>query len=500
MKEIFKEYKENIKYFLNNKRYIAAIIFITILSYGFIFTHFTIGIDDLCFDRYLNKGYWIAADRWGSVIIYKLLGISKFTPIWLESIVILLTICMSIILCSFIRKNLKIKIKDWEFIAFTGILISTPMLYIQLLYQTSSLTNIVSSFGLIIIAIVFYENFYNGKNKAIYCIGATIMPLFISMYEACCQTYIVLVLIMAFICLINGEKNKNIFTWIITSIGVLLLGICFNMLIAKAIKIIFQNNLPRNFANKGIRWTKLNFSQSIKQMSYVIVKILRYIKKYIYLIFLGLAVSTVKAVKKDKLLYIYIYIGIIFANILINLVQLEFLLRINTSWAITIAFMIMYLLIVAERKKYTYVLAVILSLLVLLNQTQRLNNNFYNEYVEYEKIQIKAFNIAEEITRSVENYTKPIIYIYNDYIKNYKLKIEEREIGQGENLIYWSSYAFYEPGVEMTKFINSLGYNFNEKPINIEEYKESIKKYYSLGDKIKEQEIIETDEYIYVKI
>lgn len=36
MREICKEYKENIKYFLNNKKYITAIIIVTILSYGFI--------------------------------------------------------------------------------------------------------------------------------------------------------------------------------------------------------------------------------------------------------------------------------------------------------------------------------------------------------------------------------------------------------------------------------------------------------------------------------
>lgn len=190
MREICKEYKENIKYFLNNKKYITAIIIITILSYGFIFTHFTVGIDDLCFDRYLNKGYWLAASRWGAVVTYKLLGITKFTPIWLESIVIILTICMAIVLCSFIRKNLKIKIKDYEFILFAGILISTPMLYIQMMYQTSSLTNILSNFALIIIAMLFYENFYKYKDKKIYWISTLIMPLFISMYESCCQTYV----------------------------------------------------------------------------------------------------------------------------------------------------------------------------------------------------------------------------------------------------------------------------------------------------------------------
>lgn len=103
----------------------------------------------------------------GAVVTYKLLGITRFTPIWLESIVIILTICMAIVLCSFIRKNLKIKIKDYEFILFAGILISTPMLYIQMMYQTSSLTNILSNFALIIIAMLFYENFYKYKDKKI---------------------------------------------------------------------------------------------------------------------------------------------------------------------------------------------------------------------------------------------------------------------------------------------------------------------------------------------
>lgn len=65
MKEIYNEYKESFKYFFYNKKYIISIIVIAILSYGFILTHFTVGIDDLCFDRFLNKGYWLATDRWG---------------------------------------------------------------------------------------------------------------------------------------------------------------------------------------------------------------------------------------------------------------------------------------------------------------------------------------------------------------------------------------------------------------------------------------------------
>lgn len=443
MKEIYKEYKENIKYFLNNKKYITAIIIITILSYGFILTHFTVGIDDLCFDRYLNKGYWFAADRWGAVIIYKVLGITKFIPIWLESIVIILTISMAILLCSFIRKNLKAKIKDYEFIFFTGILISTPMLYIQLMYQTSSLTNILSNFALILIAILFYENFFYYKNKKNYAIGTIIMPLFISMYESCCQTYVVFVLIVAFISLINGEDTKKIFKWIITSFGLLFLGIIFNLLISEVIQFFWKDNLPDNFAYKEIKWTKIPFNQSIERLCHILIYMVRYLKGYIFLIFLGLCISAVIAVKKNKMLYLFLYIGIIIANILINLVQLKFLLRINTSWAITGAFLIIYLLVISRKNKYIHYFIISLSLIVLLYQTEKINDNFYEEYVEYEKEKSIAFDIANKINENVKDKTKPIIYLYKDYIENYSFELEKEVIGQGETIIYWGRLCFW---------------------------------------------------------
>lgn len=235
-------------------------------------------------------------------------------------------------------------------------------------------------------------------------------------------------------------------------------------------------------------------------LCYVLSCMARYIKGYIYLIFLGLCVSAVIAVKKNKLLYLFIYIGIIIANILINILQLKFLLRINTSWSVTIAFIILYLLVIARKNRYIYYFMIGLSLIILMYQTQKINNNFYKEYVEYEKEKSIAFDIAKKINENVKDKTKPIFYLYEDYIKNYNFKLEELEVGQGETIIYWSSYAFSEPGVEMTKFINSLGYNFNERQIKIEEYKESLKEYYALDDKTKEQEIVETDKYIYVKI
>ena len=48
MKDLFDE----IKKFMQNKIFIICLILTAILSFGFGITHISIGIDDLCFDRY----------------------------------------------------------------------------------------------------------------------------------------------------------------------------------------------------------------------------------------------------------------------------------------------------------------------------------------------------------------------------------------------------------------------------------------------------------------
>lgn len=69
MKKIIDEYKEQIKYFILNKKYMIAIIIIGILSYGFTITHYSIGIDDLCFDRYVLRNLYIICKKVGNMAI-----------------------------------------------------------------------------------------------------------------------------------------------------------------------------------------------------------------------------------------------------------------------------------------------------------------------------------------------------------------------------------------------------------------------------------------------
>lgn len=122
MKEIVETYKEQVKYFISNKRYMVTMIIVAILSYGFTITHYSIGMDDLCFDRYVHGTYLLSAKRWGTWLLYNVLQINEFTPFWLDAVVVIFMVIIAIVLSAFIRKQYGNKIMELYFIfMFTNI-------------------------------------------------------------------------------------------------------------------------------------------------------------------------------------------------------------------------------------------------------------------------------------------------------------------------------------------------------------------------------------------
>ena len=135
MKKTIEEYKEEIKRLVTNPKYIIPIIFVAILSYGFAITHYSIGVDDLCFDRYISGTYILSAKRWGTWLLYNILNIKEFTPFWLEFIVSTIMVIIAIILSAFLKKHLKNKMNIWGCVIFSSIFISNPIINHFFMYQ-----------------------------------------------------------------------------------------------------------------------------------------------------------------------------------------------------------------------------------------------------------------------------------------------------------------------------------------------------------------------------
>ena len=186
-------------------------------------------------------------------------------------------------------------------------------------------------------------------------------------------------------------------------------------------------------------------------------------------------------------------IAIIFSNFIINLLQIKILYRVDTSWCIAIAFLTALLLTTIKDKKLNKILCVLFFIIVLF-QTKQMNQYFYNDYIRYKKEENYAYSIANEIINKCNDTTKPVVYLYKTGNGTHQNQINQ---DNGWSLINWSSWAFNEPGVEFTKFINSLGYNFTVANVSqVEEVKSKVEK--SEIRLIEDKNIYETDKYIIV--
>ena len=185
MKKIVEEYRKQIKYFLSNKIYFISIIVIGILSYGFAITNYSVGVDDLCFDRYIKGTYILSAKRWGTWGLYNILQINEFSPFWLDTITAIFMIIIAIVLCAFIRKQYGDKIKIWGYIVFSGLLISNPLINQFFIYQSTNLAVVLSNLIVIICNIIIYENYFSENKKKINIIIGLILTVPIAMYESC---------------------------------------------------------------------------------------------------------------------------------------------------------------------------------------------------------------------------------------------------------------------------------------------------------------------------
>lgn len=507
MKEIYKEYWNETKKLLQNKTYVYTIIFIAILSYGFTITNFSIGIDDLCFDRYVTGPYILSAGRWGTTLLYSVFQIFSFTPFWVELVVTILTVFMGIIFTVFINKTFNGELKTIHCIIITGLLISYPILHQSFIYQSTNLCVIICNIVLMTLPIIIYENC---KRKVKYrntIFIMLILPLFISMYESCCQTYILMVAIIMFLEVYNkrNEKTtKNVIKYFFIAILILIGALLINILINIIIKLILHKSgmLMPDFSSKSIPWLKYDLKVMLNLLkSNVLIKLcsdfrkLLFVKEFVVFGILTLLFAVEKSITNRKYLLIPLILIIIFSNFAINLLQVRVLYRVDTSWCIALAFFATIILTTIKDKELNCIISIAFCILILF-QTKQMNQYFYNDYIRYQREASYMQYIANEIIIKCEDTTKPLIYLVDENKGTHQNKINE---DNGWSIIDWGvASAFGLQGAELTKFINSLGYNFkvatNEQ---VEDAYESCKNVININNN---EIIYEMDEYIFVII
>ena len=508
MSKIVEEYKREIKSLVTNPKYIIPIIFVAILSYGFAITHYSIGVEDLCFDRYVSGTYILSAKRWGTWLLYNILNIKEFTPFWLEFIVSTFMIIISIVLSAFFKKQLKNKISIWGYVIFSSIFISNPIINHFFMYQSTNLAVVISNLLMIISAILIMENYFENKKIGIYIISTIFITISLSMYESCAETYLVVIFISIFIKLINKEE-KNLFKFFCTSIVCLIIGIIGYYITGKITFLILDklNKRKPNYARTLILsidkriWAWPDNIRVLLWKRYfynIAVKIMYDIKHYypfiafVILSLVALISEIVKSYRTNKNGRLITMLLIVFSNLILIIMKVEILYRIQFSWILTTAFLVLYIYKIFENKKILkYSINVVIVFLIIF-QTRNLNQIFYEDYKRYEKEKTIANEIAMDIIKETDYENKPIAYI--NALKNMSQSNSEDIV----SIINWGTTAFYEKGTEATKFINNFGYNF--LTISEEDFEKAKEQYEMLDEETKNKNIIELEDYIIVNL
>lgn len=514
MKQILKEYNKTVIELLKDKKYIIIFLIVTLLSFGFAITHTSVGPDDLCFDRYFKDTYILSQGRWVTFLLYNILQITSFSPFWIELLTTIVLFFTAIIICAFIKKQYGNKVNSIIYLLFSCLFISFPILKEFFIYEIPNFAIALSNLLIVIITIINYENNYNIKSKKIFFILGILTTLSISTYESCIQTFFVMIFFQGLMkTKYEDESIKNSIIYILHSIIMLAIGVVLYKVIWEIIIIVLKNTgtLQKDYALHSTIFemivklrnnpTELNIFLE-NWLKNVIMIAFNYKKNYITIFLLielsALIFSIIKNKGNKRFNTFLLVLGLILSNYIFTIIMKICTLRVNYSWAISVGLLAVYIFILFENKRYISNIILIIFILIILWNSRTINNAFYQEYLGYEKDKSDAYAVAREIYLQCEDITKPICYTLHG-----RRIYETEKYIEGRNSIFkWGLISFegeQEKQKELTKFINSLGYNFSY--LDNDEYNEALEEYIKVRDTLEpEQWVTELDKYIIVNL
>lgn len=502
MKSLINKYNKLFFDTIKDRLLIICLIITILLTYGFMLSNFSVGVDDLCLDRYVNGTYILSAGRWGTWLVYKLLNITTFTPFWLEFLCILFLFLTSIILVVFLKSITKSKLNKFSYI-FLGIsYVSYPIISNFLVYQPTNLTVCISNLIMVFYVIILYEKYILNKDIKIGFLHIFLLSFIISMYESCCQTFVVLIfLVIFFHNKFNKEETfKKNFNFCIKSFLVLLYGIILNILLCEGLYIILDkfNILTKDFSSKSTILVWLENGNTIWEILEYKVQFLFYNKNFFSLEFILLSwimlfLLVVESIlNKNNTKYILWYLLAFFSNFILYFIMNSSTFRISYSWCAFIAFIFVYY--IEFFKKHKNCIIVICIWLILL-QSRSSNQLFYNEYKAYMRDVNYTNNIINKIIDMSDGINKPLLIISksksNSYYSDLTVTTDVRS-----DFYKWGIKAFEEDSIEIVKFFNHLGYNFKL----VDNYDKYLSKYNELSYEERNNDVIVLDDFIVVKV
>lgn len=494
-----KELLEEAKKFLQEKIFVVCLVFATLLSFGFGITHVSVGIDDLCFDRYVTGTWMLSANRWGTWLFYNVFKITSFSPFWLELLTVTLYFATAVFLCSAIKNIVKDKISRIGYILLGTGYISFPILCFQFVYQSTNITVALSNLILVIVSYLIFSNIKNKKNKAYFILYVVLGAFSIACYESCIQTFAVTAIILTLLYIMYSDekpKFKEIFILGLVYIVVLGLSIGAYLGIGKLITMDLEK--------KGTLHPNPAYNVTVFEDDKTYTEFLnnRYEEMYknntndnFVFIITGMSVLfaiciIIEAIKRKRFNIIWLSVLAILANLAFALIFVNLLYRIYYSWAIMIGFEYLFVyetinnIKLVKKLKLDKVALVLLAFIILF-QTKETNRFIYDDYRANEEAKNRFILIGNTIKSYCSVPGKPVVYKYEGLTMT--------------STFDWAVNVFDDMGAVITQYINYNGFYIQNSGWRYEEILWMVPGDYE-NRRIINSYVAEGEHYIYVEI
>ena len=501
MKELFGEVKK----FLQNKIFTVCLILTAILSFGFGITHISIGIDDLCFDRYVS-GTWILSDnRWGTWAFYNILKIYSFTPFWLELMTVIIYFATAIALCAIVKKVSKDTLNNISYILLGCGYISFPILSFQFVYQSTNITVAFSNLILIVVAYLIFANYLEKKNKLWFIPYIFVSSFAIACYESCLQTYAVFALIITLLWVrysIDKVKFKDIIILGTAFVLTIVIAICIYFGVGSLIKL-YLKNIGELHPNSAYNVTIFDNIKKVGK-KVALIELLRNRNEVMFetnkadkFVFVGLFGSIVfiicaiiNAVKNKKYNIIWIAILAFGVNLVFPMLFVSLLYRMYYSWTVMVGFEFLFIyetiseIEIFKKIKLDKIAFIVLAFIILL-QTKEMNNKLFDDYRANEETKNRFLLIGNTVKSYCEESGKPVVYKYKGLTMT--------------STFDWSVNVFDDMGAVITQYINYNGFYLQNSGLRWEETLWMVPGDYE-NRRIINSYVSEGEHYIYVEI
>lgn len=435
------KWKAELRYFVKNKWYMAALIASAVLSYGFVITHQTVGIDDTPYALYFEEGMATIVGRWVMFLVNKVFHIADFAPFITDLAGVVILMAGVTVWCVLLRRILKDRVPMYGYILFSCLFLSNPL--ISEVYTYYLHNGIATGYLACGVSLCFFLESLErlpymrdskrtlGTQLLLWLGSAVGLWIAIGCYESFMIVYLVGVCILLCTARLSDETGlpvlrSIVMAGVIAVVSMVLRSVMINVLTAVYDLEYLKEDAVQRSVSEMIGWmlqpdARGVFTTLIKRIlvSYGVFAYAYYpILIYVIAVAAALAAGIIWGIrKKDAWIPLLVLAGIgasyllVFVEGKITYYRSAQFLPLFSAWGLLLAIYTVHNLIRRRIRlnKWCNRIVCVLLCAVLWNQCVDMNKWFYVDWLKYEDTRNTINQIAHELEQNFDT-SKPVIF------------------------------------------------------------------------------------------